>query len=235
MPDTDTTEQTSDPRTGPAPSKATEGGEPTPESSKTHQDQIEEGPTQAGDSPKVSLETGAVSDTVAHPDSDYSQEQLDDLAWGLRKAAPYFLGADVRSDESSKTVAKVVLETLSAVGFSFPEMSEETRNEKEESEDPEKANKAAEKSMRKAQAEEKRHKEEQEGQEGQEGWEGSTRDKDREESSAQERSSSSSSSSSQPKSSQSTSSSSKSPTSKSTGSSGTSSTSASSETTSKNS
>lgn len=154
-----TGKQTSDPETSPTPSKATEGGEPTPASSEAHQDQIEEGPTSAGDSPKFDPQTTAVSDTVAPPGADYSQEQLNDLAYGLKRAAPFFLGADVRSDEASKTVAKVVLETLVSVGFSFPEMSAEARNLKEESEDPEKANKAAEKEMHKAQAEEKKNQE----------------------------------------------------------------------------
>lgn len=94
----------------------------------------------------------AVSGTVAPEDAEYSQEQLDDLAYGLRKSSPYFLGNDVRSEESSKTVAKLMLETLVSVGFSFPEMSEETRTQKEESEDPKKAQAAAEKSMKEAQS-----------------------------------------------------------------------------------
>lgn len=97
-------------------------------------------------------DTTAVSGTVAAPGAPYSQEQLDELAYGLSKAAPYFLGADVRSEESSKTVAKTVLDTLVSVGFSFPEMSDEARTQKEESEDPEKASKAAEKSLKEAQA-----------------------------------------------------------------------------------
>jgi hypothetical protein len=86
------------------------------------------------------------------PDAPYTEEDIEDLALSLSRNGPYFFGADVRSHESSLTVAKQLSDLLLEMGYDLPSLTAEGKEELESVKDPEAGQKAAEKALKEAQS-----------------------------------------------------------------------------------
>ena len=95
----------------------------------------------------------STSDTAVTDDFPYTQDETQDVADLLRPLV-YFLGNDVRSEESSFRVAKDLLSQLCAAGIEV-RVTDEGSEKLEQQRDPEYGDKEAKKALKEAQATEK--------------------------------------------------------------------------------
>ena len=89
------------------------------------------------DAPKQDPASSEVSSTAVLPEAPYSQEDIEDLAASLSRSGPYFFGSDVRSYESSMTVAKQLSDRLLEMGYDLPSLTGKAKKELDEVRKPE--------------------------------------------------------------------------------------------------
>jgi hypothetical protein len=80
-----------------------------------------------GDNPTQESDTSSVAPNVVLPDDPFSEEDHKMLALSLSRLGPFFLGNDVRSEESSLRVAKEVLFAFVEMGYNVPTLTADSK------------------------------------------------------------------------------------------------------------